>query len=476
MASEPPLLLKHEDTLYIASGHHWLTAQWLLGADTAQVKLLDRSPENPVELPDDEDPVPDAKHFAAIAAWFKKAKPSKMRACVERKIPIFAHEHPDWEQDHVIAAAYGYCRQHAKKALAESGGATGGYTVPSPGATQSGGARQSQGAKPDDRPKCQTCGSKLKKSGKCPNCGKSKGATGDGPPVPPAGAPVTSVDTVTQPPQSTLDPQSGQLPTIPVDRLARADFITLPTLIPGTNCFNCKYVVEQGEQHACGYHEEEDLRGQLVTDRNCCKYWDNPDALRTWKADQDGKAVWIHPTIRLKDYNPNQPRDERGRFGSGGMVIVETEAQYNERTAGNKDYVSYQEFKQTRQKAEAKITAAPVPSKQAVKKAQKELRLARQGKIRPGGESRGGGAADRRRQRRNLHAEFQLPGKKHCCCHGCGLKLYAEPPANKPAARLERGKIFTKAQGGGYQLPNLLPECFACNRSRNDAPIRRENQ
>jgi hypothetical protein len=39
----------------------------------------------------------------------------------------------------------------------------------------------------------------------------------------------------------------------------------------------------------------------------------------------------------------------------------------------------------------------------------------------------------------------------------------------------ERGKIFTKAQGGGYQLPNLIPESFAANRARNDTPVRKEN-
>jgi hypothetical protein len=47
------------------------------------------------------------QRIKAIAAWYEKAKPSKMRSCVERKIPIFSHEHPDWDHDHVIAAAYG---------------------------------------------------------------------------------------------------------------------------------------------------------------------------------------------------------------------------------------------------------------------------------------------------------------------------------------------------------------------------------
>jgi len=33
-------------------------------------------------------------------------------SCVSRKIEIFASEHPDWEHDHVIAAAEGWCREH----------------------------------------------------------------------------------------------------------------------------------------------------------------------------------------------------------------------------------------------------------------------------------------------------------------------------------------------------------------------------
>lgn len=39
----------------------------------------------------------------------------KLSDCVSRKIPIFKQEHPDWDQAHCVAAAYGYCREKAKK-------------------------------------------------------------------------------------------------------------------------------------------------------------------------------------------------------------------------------------------------------------------------------------------------------------------------------------------------------------------------
>jgi len=39
-------------------------------------------------------------------------KPSK--ECVARKIKIFHEEHPEWEHDQVVAAAYSYCRKKRK--------------------------------------------------------------------------------------------------------------------------------------------------------------------------------------------------------------------------------------------------------------------------------------------------------------------------------------------------------------------------
>jgi Phage Mu protein F like protein len=135
---------------------------------------------------------------------------------------------------------------------------------------------------------------------------------------------------------------------------------------------------------------------------------------------------------------------------------------------------------QIEQQAAAKITDAPVPSAAAVAKAQAELAAARAGRGRAGGQARGGSAADRRRQRRNLFAQFGGHDRGYVACHGCGTKTHWADPGSddNPSglARFERGKIFVKCQGGGYQLPNLLPECFGCNRNRGDKPLRSENE
>jgi SPP1 gp7 family putative phage head morphogenesis protein len=137
-------------------------------------------------------------------------------------------------------------------------------------------------------------------------------------------------------------------------------------------------------------------------------------------------------------------------------------------------------FDAIRQQALEKIANAPIPSEEAIRKAQAELEKARAGLGRAGGESRGGSAAGRRKQRLNLFKEFGGEERGYVPCHGCGIKTHwADPgsPDNPHGyARFERGKIFVKCQGGGYQLLNLLPECFGCNRSRNDKMVRNENR
>lgn len=157
-----------------------------------------------------------------------------------------------------------------------------------------------------------------------------------------------------------------------------------------------------------------------------------------------------------------QSRDWHGRFGKGGGAHI----------------ASDKEYKATFEQAQAKIANAPVPSAAAVTKARAELDRGKAGLGRAGGDSRGGSAASRRKQRENLFKEFGGDKQGYVVCHGCGLKTHHsdKPELNpKQYAKFERGKIFVKAQGGGYQLPNLLPECFGCNRSRNDAMLRPEN-
>lgn len=167
----------------------------------------------------------------------------------------------------------------------------------------------------------------------------------------------------------------------------------------------------------------------------------------------------------------------------GGRVIPLHESTGGFNTPGQgggfHSHESGQEHEEARQFAAEKIKNAPVPSEAAVTKARAELAAAQRGEGRAGGEARGGSAADRRRQRQNLFREQGGEERGHICCHGCGIKMHwADPgsPDNPEGhARFERGKIFVKAQGGGYQLPNLLAECFACNRSRNDQLLRPEN-
>jgi SPP1 gp7 family putative phage head morphogenesis protein len=142
-------------------------------------------------------------------------------------------------------------------------------------------------------------------------------------------------------------------------------------------------------------------------------------------------------------------------------------------------YASKDVYEKITQQALEKIANAPVPTRAAIQKAQLELEKARAGTGRAGGDARGGSAADRRKQRLNLFKEFGGEERGYVPCHGCGIKTHwADPfstdnPHGYP--RFERGKIFVKCQGGGYQLVNLLPECFGCNRSRNDKMIRVEN-
>lgn len=132
------------------------------------------------------------------------------------------------------------------------------------------------------------------------------------------------------------------------------------------------------------------------------------------------------------------------------------------------------EWKAVQRQAEAKIANAPVPSAAQVTKARAELQKAKEGKIRAGGYA-GGNSKDRKRQRENLFKEFGGEKKGYVPCHGCGTKLHHSKDNPDGYQQLERGKIFVKQQGGGYQLPNLLPECFGCNRSRNDTLLRFEN-
>src|SRR5262245_55548189 len=143
--------------------------------------------------------------------------------------------------------------------------------------------------------------------------------------------------------------------------------------------------------------------------------------------------------------------------------------------------VGSRELSRVRQRTQKKIDNAPVPSERAIAQAHEELARAKAGTGRAGGDARGGSAAARRRQRQNLFDEFDGNVNGYVPCHGCGTKMHWADPRdtiNNPIGydRFERGKIFVKCQGGGYQLVNLLPECFACNRTRGASLVRKEIQ
>jgi hypothetical protein len=68
---------------------------------------------------------------------------------------------------------------------------------------------------------------------------------------------------------------------VPLEALKAADFVELPEEVEGTNCGNCEYVREdKGGGHSCGH---EKIKGQPVTPRHCCAYWDAPGTKREFQ-------------------------------------------------------------------------------------------------------------------------------------------------------------------------------------------------
>lgn len=84
-----------------------------------------------------------------------------------------------------------------------------------------------------------------------------------------------------------LDKQGGEEPNIEDNKLKQADFVTLPEGVPGTNCGNCKFSKDGVCQH-------KELKGQKVTDRNCCSYWDASGTYRAWK------SLWVKSLSRAE--------------------------------------------------------------------------------------------------------------------------------------------------------------------------------
>lgn len=122
----------------------------------------------------------------------------------------------------------------------------------------------------------------------------------------------------------------------------------------------------------------------------------------------------------------------------------------------------------TKAKVAQKIEDAPVPNAASVKRARALANVSL------GSQN----SADRRRQRQNLFKEFGGEERGYVVDHASGVKMHwtNDPEQNPNQYPLfERGRIFTERQGGGYQLPNLIPELYDTNRARGDRTIRKEN-
>jgi len=197
-----------------------------------------------------------------------------------------------------------------------------------------------------------------------------------------------------------------------------------------------------------------------------------------FSSDIEDELRVITVTAPTANFNPNH--DERVANDRGNQHRVPDGSPEGGEFAsvGGPSVASKDEHVTSTRLAKQKIKNAPPPSPEAVAKARSELQAAKEGKGRAGGESRGGPAAARRQQRLNLFKEFGGEERGYVVCPWTGLKMHwTDDPAENPHGypKFERGKIFVKCQGGGYQLANLIPESFAANRSRNDKRLRREN-
>jgi hypothetical protein len=206
----------------------------------------------------------------------------------------------------------------------------------------------------------------------------------------------------------------------------------------------------------------------------------SPEGRDWWKENGVGMSMSFdmkpdsHSRKVLDAYTSSKP--DMGK--KAGTAEAKTVSKATEKKVADKVKADPKEHVASRKLAQQKIKDAPVPTREQVAKARDELEKAKRGEGRAGGENRGGGSADRRRQRVNLFKEWGGEDKGYIVCPWSGTKMHwSRDPKDNPKGyeTFERGKIFTKAQGGGYQLPNLIPESFEANRSRNDSILRKEN-
>ena len=65
-------------------------------------------------------------------------------------------------------------------------------------------------------------------------------------------------------------------------RAEKADLITLPKEVKGTNCSNCKFVQIVNAKLGVGFCTNEAIQ-LSVTKRMCCALWDAEGVIRSWE-------------------------------------------------------------------------------------------------------------------------------------------------------------------------------------------------
>lgn len=214
-----------------------------------------------------------------------------------------------------------------------------------------------------------------------------------------------------------------------------------------------------------GEDDEDQIRGKAAIERVLGETDTEPgaDISRTRPRSILNAALAFDEVVN-RSFFADCDRDERGRCMPGGGT-----------KAG---YATAAEQEASVKIARAKIKSAPVPGPDRVAKMRAALeRVKTDPNARAGGDARGNSYA-RRARAEALFKEFGGDKKGYVVCPWSGLKMhYSSDPKLNPKGypKFEQGKIFTARQGGGYQMPNLIPESFTANRSRNAKPVRKEN-
>jgi hypothetical protein len=76
--------------------------------------------------------------------------------------------------------------------------------------------------------------------------------------------------------------EPGEKPEL--NRAKKADLVTLPRRLLGTNCGNCRFVKVIGKEEGITFgnclHPKV---AQIVSERMCCAFWDATGVKRAWK-------------------------------------------------------------------------------------------------------------------------------------------------------------------------------------------------